>query len=225
MSYRYDAFSDNRSGWQETRYHLTRQLRHGSVIGRLYRADRFGLTDHQVEVEVYPRFREGMYAYVAAAVAPDPLLFPEYRVGGDLYTSVGGGYEVSGGYRRLGFASAVNIYAGSLTKYWRSWMYTGRAFVTPSDLGASTSFHGIVRRYDADGVGYVGARYGRGVFRDEVRSLNDITAETSDTFGAEWVRPVGTFDLWLAGSLSREGRAGQGDLWQFGFTTSLDVRF
>lgn len=104
-------------------------------------------------------------------------------------------------------------------------MYTGRAFVTPSDLGASTSFHGIARSYDDDGVGYVGVRYGHGVFRDEVRSLNDITTETSDTFAAEWLKPVGTFNLSLGGSLSREGRALRGDLWQFGFSTSLAVRF
>ena len=225
VTYAYDFFSDDRSGWHETRYSLTRQTTLGSLIARFSRADRFGITDQQFEVEMYPRFREGTYAWVSGAFAPSPSLFPEYRVGGDIYQSLRSGFEVSAGYRRLQFTDSVNIYVGSLTKYHGNWMLTGRVYATPNNLGTSTSVHGIVRHYNSDGVGYIGVRYGRGAFRDEVRSLNDITLLNSDTFGGEIVLPIGTLELWLGGSASREERAGRPDLWQFATTSSIGVRF
>ncbi len=191
----------------------------------MYRAERYGYTDHMVELEMYPRFREGLYAYIAGAFAPNPQLYPEHRVGAEVYKSIGGGYEVSGGFRRLQFANAVNIYVASLTKYRGNWMYTGRTFVTPNVLGTSVSVHTIARRYDANGVGYIGFRYGRGRYRDEVRSLNDIALLGSDTLAAEYVRPVGTLELEVGTYVSREGRAGLSDLWRFGVSSGLGVRF
>ena len=139
VAYAYDSFSDGRAAWRETRYSITRQTRIGSVIGRFYHAKRFGLSDRQVEVEMYPRFREGTYAYVSGAFAPNPVLFPGYRVGVDLYQSLGAGFEVSAGFRRLQFDDTVNIYVGSLTKYKGNWMLTGRVFATPRALGTSIS--------------------------------------------------------------------------------------
>ena len=225
VAYGFDAFSDNRAGWAETRYSVTRQTRMGSVTGRLYRAERFGTADHQVEIDAYPRFREGTYAYVSGAFAPSPSLFPQYRVAGDIYQSLGAGFEASVGYRRMQFTDAVNIYVGSLTKYRGSWMLTGRMFLTPGVVGTSTSVHGIARRYWSDGVGYIGVRYGRGAYRDEVRSRNDLELLSSDSFGAELLMPIGALELWVSTSASREGRAARSDLWQFSTSSGLGVRF
>lgn len=72
-----------------------------------------------MEIDAYPRFREGTYAYVSGAFAPSPSLFPQYRFTGDLYQSLGAGFEASVGYRRMQFTNAVNIYVGSLTNYRR----------------------------------------------------------------------------------------------------------
>ncbi len=225
LAYGFDAFSDDRAAWAETRYSVTRQTRIGSVSGRLYRAERFGTIDHQVKIDAYPRFREGTYAYVSGAFAPSPSLFPAYRFAGDIYQSLGAGFEASVGYRRMQFTNAVNIYVGSLTKYKGSWMLTGRMFLTPGLVGTSTSVHGIARRYRSDGVGYIGVRYGRGAYRDEVRSRNDIELLSSDSFGAELLVPIGTLELWVSTSASREGRAGRSDLWQFSTSSGLGVRF
>ena len=225
VRYSYDGFSDGRGSWQQTHYSLTRQTRIGSITGRLYRAERFGLVDHQLELDMYPKFRDGTYAYVSVASASDPILFPKYRLGFDVYQSFGLGFEASGGYRRMQFAEDVHIYVGSLTKYRGNWMYTSRVFMTPASAGSSTTVQGIARRYRPDGAGYLGLRYGRGAYRDEVRSLNDIASATSDTFAAEWVAPIGSLELWLAGGASREGRPNRAALWQFSMSSGLGVRF
>ena len=178
-----------------------------------------------MEIDAYPRFREGTYAYVSGAFAPSPSLFPQYRFAGDLYQSLGAGFEASVGYRRMQFTNAVNIYVGSLTNYRGLWMITGRMFLTPGLVGTSTSVHGIARRYWTDGVGYFGVRYGRGAYRDEVRSWNDIELLSSDSFGAELLVPIGTLELWVSTRASREGRAGRSNLWQFSTRSGLGVRF
>jgi YaiO family outer membrane protein len=225
VSYSYDSFDDDRSAWTEARFSVRRQSRVGSVIARFYQADRFGRSDQQIEVDMYPRFRDGTYAYVSGAVSPDAVLFPEWRFGFDLYQSLGAGWEVSGGYRRLQFDADVNIYVGSVTKYKGNWMLTGRVFTTPKVLGTSVSFHGIVRHYGPDGERYIGARYGRGSYREEVRSTSDLLLLDSDTLAGEFVLPIGPLKLQLSASVSREGRAARPDLWQFSTSSGLGVRF
>ena len=66
---------------------------------------------------MYPSFRPGTYAYVGIGFAKDDLLYPNYRVATDLYQSVGNGFEVSAGFRRLGFTTTTDIYLATLTKY------------------------------------------------------------------------------------------------------------
>ena len=118
------------------------------MIFRGNHAARFGLDDQFVEVEFYPRFRPGTYAFVAAGVAPDPTLYPEYRVAFDLYQSLGRGFEVSGGARYLDFGSVTQIYVGTLTKYIGNWMLTGKVYRVPAERDLdSTSYHGGFRYY------------------------------------------------------------------------------
>jgi YaiO family outer membrane protein len=221
----YDAFSD-RVAWRESQLSLGRATPIGSILVRGSRADRFGLTDNQVEVEMYPRLRPGTYAYVAGAYAPEARLYPRYRYAADLYQSLGAGFEGSAGFRRLGFGSGVNIYTGSLSKYYGNWLFTGRAFVTPNAAGGSRSLHGSARRYFGGGGTYVGFRYGRGAWREEPRTLNDFEVLDSDTAAADASIVLGgRLVVNLTGGYSRENRVGRPALRGYSVSTGLGVRF
>jgi YaiO family outer membrane protein len=221
----YDAFSD-RASWRESQLSLGRATPIGSVTLRGSRAERFGLTDHQVEVEMYPRLRPGTYAYVAGAYAPDALLYPRYRYAADLYQSLGAGFEGSAGFRRLGFGSGVNIYTGSLSKYYGNWLFTGRVFVTPNSAGTSRSVHTSFRRYIGGGGTYLGLRYGRGAWREELRTLNDFEVLDSDVGAADASIVLGgRVVLGLTGSYSREDRVGRLALRGYSLSSGLGVRF
>ena len=222
----YDAFSDHRVAWREGQVSLSGATPIGSVILRGARAQRFGLQDDQFEVEMYPRFRPGTYAYVAAAYSPDAILYPAYRYAADLYQSLGAGFEGSVGFRRLGFGRGVSIYVGSLSKYYGNWLFTGRLFVTPDSAGMSRSIHGSFRRYFGDGGTYVGLRYGRGAWREELRNRNDFEVLDSDVGAAEaTVILGGHLELNLTGSYSREDRVERRDLRQYSLSTGLGFRF
>ena len=147
-TYSFDTFNDDREAWQEVSLALTRRTPVGSLIFRGNHAARFGLDDQFIELEFYPRFRPGTYAFLAAGVAPDPTLYPDYRVAFDLYQSIGKGFEVSGGARYMDFGSITQIYVGTLTKYIGNWMLTGKVYHVPAERDLdSTSYHGGFRYY------------------------------------------------------------------------------
>ena len=218
-------FSDHRVAWREAQVSLGRATPIGSIILKGAHAQRFGLQDDQFELELYPRFRPGTYAYVAGAYSADAILYPEYRYAAELYQSLGAGFEASAGFRRLGFGRGVNIYGGSLSKYYGNWLFTGRTFVTPDSAGASRSYHGSFRRYFGDAGTHVGLRYGRGG-REEVRNRNDFEVLDSDVGAAEATFILsGRLELNLTGSYSRENRAERRDVRQYSLSTGLGFRF
>jgi YaiO family outer membrane protein len=228
MSYGNDTFSDARDPWHESAVSLTRLTPRGSVILRASEARRFGLVDQMVETEFYPKIRAGTYAFVGVGAAPGATLYPSYRVAFDLYQAVGAGFEVSGGFRRLGFDSVTSIYVATVSRYVGNWMITGKVFHVPvrGPLD-STSYHGGFRRYvRGDGVSYVGLTYSHGFSREEIRSLADLTTLDSDTLRAEIDQQlVGRLRLFGSGGTSRQDRQNRDALWQTSLSGGFMVLF
>ncbi|MDQ3069031.1 MAG: YaiO family outer membrane beta-barrel protein [Acidobacteriota bacterium] len=221
----YDGFSD-RDGWREAQMSLGRVTPAGSILLRGVRAERFGLADHQIELEMYPRIRPGTYAYVAGAYSPAADLFPRRRYVVDLHQSLGAGFEASAGVRRLSFGDGVTIYAGSLSKYYGHWLFSGRMFLTPGDTGTSRTAHASVRRYFGDRGTYAGVRYGRGAWREEILNVNDLEALASDVGAAEAVFLIGRrLELNATGSYGREDRLGRGGLRRYSLSSGIGFRF
>ena len=217
FSYANDSFSDNRDAWHESAASLTRLTSRGSVIVRASEARRFGLADRLIEVEFYPRLRPGTYAFVAVGAAPDSTLYPSHRIAVDLYQTVGAGFEVSGGFRRLGFDATTSIYVGTVSRYVGNWMLTGKVFHVPREGPLdSTSYHGGFRRYiRGDGVSYVGLTYSHGFSREEIRNIADLTTLDSETMRAEIdQRFVGRLRVFATGGTSRQERQSAGRVWQ-----------
>ena len=228
LGYSGDRFSDSRTPWSEQAVSLSRQTTVGSVIGRVSRARRFGLSDRLFEIEAYPTLRPGTNAYVSFGVAEDDTLFPNYRMATDLYQSLGHGYEASVGFRRLGFTTTTDIYVATLTKYVGNWMLTAKAFTVPDFEGPedSISYHGVARRYvRGDGESFVGVGYSRGYSREELADRAELLQLGADTFRANTEILIGRFIVAASGSTSRQERAGRSTLWQHSLGASLTVQF
>ena len=222
----HDEFSDRRVAWRESQVSLGRSTPIGTVSLRATRAQRFGYQDNQFEFEMYPRIRPGTYGYVAGAYSPDAVLFPAYRYAVDLNQSLGGGFEGSAGFRKLGFGTGVNIYTGSLSKYYGAWLFTGRTFITPKAAGTSRSYHGSFRRYFGESGAFAGLRYGRGGWREEVRNIDDFEVLASDVVAGEAAVVLRRrLELTVSGSYSREDRVERLDLRQYSLSTGLGFRF
>lgn len=224
----YEHFNDGRQPWREQMLSLSRETAVGSVIARATRAERFGLDDQQFEIEFYPSLRPGTYAFVAAGGSSDRTLYPRRRFAVDLYQSVGRGFELSGGYRRLDFAASTSIYVGSLTKYVGPWMLTARVYRVPAPGSLdSTSGHALVRRYfGGDGSSFVGVGFSQGLSREEIRGVGDLVALDSRTVRGQVDTLVTPRLRWLLdASTSRQERTTGRALWQTALSTGLAVRF
>jgi YaiO family outer membrane protein len=222
----HDRFGDDRTSWDEVQVALERRTAVGPFVVRAARAARFGLTDTQVEVDAYPQFRAGTYVYVNAGVAPAETLYPGYRVGFEVYQSLGRGFEASAGFRRLGFARATAIYGGTLTKYRGDWMVTGRLDVARGAGSGAISAHATLRRFfGPTGRSHVSLRYGHGRTREDVRSIGDTLLD-ADTVAGEVTTQVGGRLEWSAeaGVSAGERRPGV-RLRQYSFRAGFGWRF
>ncbi len=226
VDHSYEWFSDGRSAWNETQFSASGLTRYGSLIARYSRADRFSEVGHQAEIDFYPRLRRGTWAYLNAGYSYDAALYPRTRFGADLYQSVGRGFEVSGGFRRLHFSENVTIYTGSLTKYYGNWMFTGRTFLTPDLTGTSRTLQVVIRKYFGSGREYVGVRASRGASPTEIRDLNDIEILNASSFAAEWYKIFGRrWSVNLRAGFSNEERIGRENLYHYLLDGSLYYRF
>ena len=221
-----DWFDDDRTPWKETAATIGRRTSVGTVLTRVSYAERFDRADTQIEIEAYPRIRPGTYGYVNIGGGVDQTLYPQSRLGLELFQSLGRGVEASVGWRRLHFSTNTDIYVGTLTKYAGAWMITGRAFYVPGELKDSTSYYGTVRRYfGADGTSFWGASYGHGFSREEIRDATDLFLADSDTIRAEFdARLSRRLRAAVFGGTSRQERP-FGPLRQHTFSASLRLEF
>ncbi|PYT06322.1 MAG: hypothetical protein DMF49_11485 [Acidobacteria bacterium] len=218
-----DWFSNGQDTWHETGVALKRATPVGSVIGRYSHANRFGQADDMGEIDFYPSLAKGVYGFLNAGYSPGYGIYPHYRLMGDIYADFGPGVEASAGYRRLGFRSGVDVYTGSIGKYWSNWLFTGRVYLTPGDgkrcelssepcsVGTSHSYFLSGRRFLGGGTDYFELRYGHGASKEEIRTIEEIGVLGSKSFFSELyltVRPSWGIDL--TGGYAREERLVQG---------------
>jgi YaiO family outer membrane protein len=185
LTYDYDSFDKTFDPWHAVSLAYARQTPFGSVIGRINYANRFLENGVQFEVDMYPRFAEGLYAYLNAGYSKDNI-FPQYRLGASLYYSLPLSFEIDAGIRYLNFGSSdVKIYTGALGKYYSNFWLSLRSYITPSISRASYSYSILVRYYLSGADDYITVSGGWGISPDE-RANNSGNLLVSKKFNAEY---------------------------------------
>jgi YaiO family outer membrane protein len=169
-----DWFKGGIGTWNESRMSLKRATPLGSVTASFTRASRYDLHSNLSELTFYPHIRRGTYGYLGFGYSYDATLFPTYRLGAEIFQSLPHGFEGSAGYRRFGSSSVTNMYTGSLGKYLGNWLFTGRFYLTPDELGATHSVSFSARRYLNDRGDYIGFHGGTGPSDFDPRSRRDL---------------------------------------------------
>ena len=190
VSYRRDQFTDIFDPWNFTELQINRQTEIGSIIGRIQYANRFSKGGVQVNIDAYPTIVSGLYAYLNVGYSRSTI-FPRYRLGGSLYKSLPAAFEVEGGIRYLDFLSSdVTIYTASISKYYGSYLFTGRTYYVPSGEGDSQSFNLLIRRYLGGALKYIGLSGGYGSASEEIRFEEDLSRLESWFINAEAQFPL-----------------------------------
>lgn len=143
----------------------------GSAILRLNYSNRFGTNGLQPEIDLYPRIVNGVYAYLNYGYSTSSI-FPNHRIGAEIYSKLPRSMEASAGVRYLNFDSQtkVTIFTGSISKYFKSYWLSFRPYITPDkNVGTSYSANLLFRKYFQDGENYIGWDGGIGFSPDERR--------------------------------------------------------
>jgi YaiO family outer membrane protein len=224
----YDWFSDGRSALHETSLYLRGRSPWGTLIGTFNRADQYSESSYQTQLDYYPHFRPGTYADINVGYSADANLYPSYRVGADLFQSIGHGMEASGGFRHLAFSSGVNIYTFALAKYYSDWLFTTRGYVTPGFPGTSgTAVFSARRFFGSEGLhNYVEFDFSQGASPATAQTLQDIVVLSSSHFSAYLDKSLhGRWGAELGGGISREQRAILQNLRRYSVSGQVYYRF
>lgn len=218
-----DTLSDP---WHEASLALKTRTGIGTVIGRVNYANRFAQSASQYEIDAYPSLASGVYAYLNYGYSDDSL-YPRHRYGAELYAGLPGSFELSGGFRRLEFASTdVTIYTGSLAKYVGNWWISLRPYVTPKDEGTSRSYNLAVRRYLGSADSFLELSAGTGSSPDDIETTVDLARLDSWKVGARLEQALGDLViLKLRVGYDREEFAFDRIRRELGVTLGIERRF
>ncbi|HEA78831.1 MAG TPA: YaiO family outer membrane beta-barrel protein, partial [Maribacter sp.] len=158
-----------------------RQTPYGSIIPRINNSNRVGKNGIQLDIDLYPKIAKGFYAYVNYGYSESDL-YPNHKVGGDIYYNHKSGFEFSGGGRLINFATRdVKSITNSVGYYKGNYYFSLRSYITPAaDNLTNVSGNLLVRKYLKDAENYMGINAGVG-FSPELRQFtsgDQLLAET-----------------------------------------------
>ncbi|QEC41571.1 YaiO family outer membrane beta-barrel protein [Pseudobacter ginsenosidimutans] len=168
ISYDYTHFDKQFSDpWHLISLDYGRQTKYGSIIGRVNYTNRFKTDGVQFEVDAYPSIAKNFYAYVNFGYSADDVVFPKYRGGFSLYANLPKSFEADLGFRYLNFGNDTWIYTGSIGKYYKSFWFNLRAYVTPDDDRISHSYSFTTRYYLGGADDFLHLSLGYGISPDD----------------------------------------------------------
>jgi YaiO family outer membrane protein len=156
--------------WHLSSFEYTRTTGIGSVTARINYANRFKEGRFQYEMDAYPRLSKTFYSYVSAGYSETPGVFPKWRAGFSLYANLPKSWEADLGFRYLFFSGDPTwIYTGAIGKYYKSWLFGLRAYLTPAtnSNAVSTSYTASARYYFGSADDLVGITAGYGISPDD----------------------------------------------------------
>jgi len=166
--------------WHLASFDYTRTTGIGSVTGRINYANRFKESGVQYELEAYPRISKTFYSYVSLGYSDNVGVFPQWRGGFSLYANLPKSFEGELGFRYLKFSGDPTwIYTAYLGKYYKSWLFSVRTYLTPSNYTStvSSSYNVSARYYYGSADDWFGMNLGYGISPDD--RLNSIQLDGS----------------------------------------------
>lgn len=158
-----------------------RQTLAGSIIPRINYGNRNGVHGVQYDLDFYPKFSKRFYAYLNYGYS-NASIYPNHKVGGDLYVNLPGAIEFSAGGRFVALDTrSVTVFTNSLGYYRGNYYFSLRSSLTPkSDNLNQFSGNLLIRKYLKDADNYLGFNIGMG-YSPELRQLisgDELLAET-----------------------------------------------
>lgn len=156
-------------------------------------ANRFNQNGSELELETYPKFKKGMYAYVGGgAKLSSNGLFPDYRIGFSLYQSLGKKFELETGIRHLAFDQQTDVWVLGLGKYLGNAFINLRSYWNRQNGRWNESFVLSSRFYLSDDkFDFFSLNLGTGVAFDDPTQINNVVYQlNSFRAGVDYSRNI-----------------------------------
>lgn len=179
ISYDFTGFDKQFANpWHLASISYSRSTGMGSVIARLNYANRFTTSAVQFEADAYPRISKTFYSYISAGVSNTSGVFPQYRAGFSLYANLPKSFEAEAGFRYLNFGNDTWIYTASVGKYFKSYWFNFRTYLTPGNNNISRSFSLTTRYYYGGAYDYISLGLSTGISPDD--RVNNIQLDNKN---------------------------------------------
>ena len=207
INYASDRYSDTYDPMHYAYLQLSRRTALGSLFGRVNYSRRFGSDGLQIETDLYPRFADGVYAYLNygfQTANSSPGIGPGWRfTPSSLHATKARLDSPASGF---GPSSSVSIYTGSLGLYAGSYWLCFRPYFIPNDAGMSKSASLTLGRYLGDAENFLSLKAGAGFSPDErtIQSNTGFQGQTqvfhlqSQTVGIGIQQGIATYHLFVA---------------------------
>ena len=219
----YKRWREQLPEWREAGLSARQNAALGPVIARYSMVDRGPLRDDRLTLEAYPAFSRG-YLAIAGAIATEGTVYAQSMASAELFASLTDRIEGSVGYRRMNFATGIDMLGGSLAAYAGQFMLGARGMHVLNDGGTSVVLS--ARRFLGDEGQYVGARLATGSVPVELRTPTDFEVRFSQAAALEARAVVARrLVLTLDGELGRDGLAAGGSSVYSSVRAGVGVRY
>lgn len=139
-----------------------------SLIGRVTFSDRSYNSGSLYEIEAYPIFSEGFYAFGNLGFS-DGTIFPDFRASASVFYNFAPSFEFEAGFRSIIYGGNNHFTGiGGLTTYTGRFYLNIRAFIGPERLDQMIqNYQFNVRYYLSTPENYIFGRLGSGISPDE----------------------------------------------------------
>lgn len=158
-----------------------RQTLAGSLLPRINYSNRNGEHGLQYDIDFYPKFSKRFYAYLNYGYS-NASIYPNHKVGGDLYVNLPGAMEFSAGGRFISLDTRdITMITNSIGHYRGNYYFSLRSNLVPRE-NQPTQFSGnlLVRKYLRDAENFFSLNIGMG-YSPELRQIisgDELLAET-----------------------------------------------
>jgi YaiO family outer membrane protein len=157
----------------------------GTIVARYNLQNKFNTYGSQIEFDAYPGLGKGTYAYLNFGFSKSSI-FPDWRYGAQIYRNLPKAFDASLGFRTLRFGkNNINIYTGSLGKYFGNSYIFVVPYLIPSAEGLSKSANITYRKYGANQDQYFGVRLSAGFSPEFNRFGTDALTKSIITLKAQ----------------------------------------
>jgi YaiO family outer membrane protein len=178
----YKQWREQLPEWREAGISARQNAALGPVIARLSVVDRGPLRDDRLTLEAYPAFSRG-YLALAGAIATEGTVYAQSSASAELFASLTDRLEGSFGYRRMNFATGVDLIGGSLGVYAGQFLLGARGARVLNDGGSSLVLS--ARRFLGEQGAYLGAKVATGSVPVELRTPTDFEVRFSQEASLE----------------------------------------